>query len=135
MLGLSEANFRAVHDKTNVQLSDYSLHTAQTLENPDLLVSRVVGYTHNSLVVKRRYDLEDKNISSIWLEVGLPRKRKVLVCHAYREWKHLYQPDNSSGSAAAQQERWRQFLVQWENALTENREVIVTMDANIDFLK
>ena len=135
MLGLSEANLRAVHDKTNVQLGDYSLHTAQTLENPDQLVSRVVVYTHNSLVVKRRYDLEDQNISSIWLEVGLPRKRKILVCNAYREWKHLYQADNSSGSMKAQQERWGKFLDQWERALNENREVIVGMDANIDFLK
>ena len=50
-----------------------------------MLVSRVVVYTHNSLVVRRRYDLEDENISSIWLEVGLPRKKKILVCNAYRE--------------------------------------------------
>ena len=98
-------------------------------------MSRVVVYTHNSLVVKRRYDLEDQNISSIWLEVGLPRKRKILVCNAYREWKHLYQADNSSGSMKAQQERWGKFLDQWERALNENREVIVGMDANIDFLK
>ena len=111
MLGLSEANLRAGHDQTNVQLTDYTLHTAQTLDNPDLLVSRVVVYTHNSLVVKRRHDLEDANISSIWLEVGLPRKRKILVCHAYREWKHLYQADNSSGSIPAQQQRWTQLTV------------------------
>ena len=135
MLGLSEANLRAGHDQTNVQLADYTLHTAQTLDNPDLLVSRVVVYTHNSLVVKRRHDLEDANISSIWLEVGLPRKRKILVCHAYREWKHLYQADNSSGSIPAQQQRWTQFLEQWGKALSENKEVIVAMDANIDFLK
>ena len=95
----------------------------------------MVVYTHNSLVVKRRHDLEDANISSIWLEVGLPRKRKILVCHAYREWKHLYQADNSSGSIPAQQQRWTQFLEQWGKALSENKEVIVAMDANIDFLK
>ena len=135
MIGLSEANLRAGHDKTKVQLTDYNLHTAQTLDNPDLLVSRVVVYTHNLLIVKRRYDLEDKNISSIWLEVGLPRQRKFLVCHAYREWRHLYQGDHSSGTLEAQHDRWRQFLTQWERALNENKEVIVAMDANIDFLK
>ena len=135
MLGLSEANLRAGHDQTKVQLTDYNLHTAQTLDNPDLLVSRVVVYTHNLLVVKRRYDLEDKNILSIWLEIGLPRKRKFLVCHAYREWRHLNQGDHSSGTLEAQHDRWKQFLTQWERALGENKEVIVAMDANIDFLK
>ena len=49
MIGLSEANLRAGHNKTKVQLTDYNLHTAQTLDNPDLLVSRVVVYTHNLL--------------------------------------------------------------------------------------
>jgi hypothetical protein len=135
ILGLSEANLRAGHDLNSVQFSDYQLHTAQTLTNPDLQVSRVVVYTHNSLVVKRRHDLEDERISSIWLEVGLPRKKKILMCHAYREWKYLYQADNSSGSIPAQHERWRQFLAQWERAISENKEVIVAMDANIDFLK
>ena len=87
----------------------------------------MVVYTHNLLIVKRRYDLEDKNISSIWLEVGLPRQRKFLVCHAYREWRHLYQGDHSSGTLEAQHDRWRQFLTQWERALNENKEVIVAI--------
>ena len=65
VLGLSEANLRAEHDQANVQLTDYQLHTALTLHNQDLQVSRVVVYTHNSLVVKRRHDLEDFNIASI----------------------------------------------------------------------
>ena len=135
VLGLSEANLREQHDQANVQFPDYQLHTALTLHNQDLQVSRVVVYTHNSLVVKRREDLEDDNISSIWLEIGLPRKKKILMCHAYREWKHLYQVDHSSGTVPAQLERWSQLLDQWERALSEDKEVILAMDANIDFLK
>ena len=87
------------------------------------------------MVVKRRHDLEDENIASIWLEIGLPRKRKIFMCHGYREWKHLYQEDNSSGTIQAQLERWSQLLDQWERALSEDKEVIVAMDANIDFIK
>ena len=71
----------------------------------------------------------------IWLEIGLPRKRKILMCHAYREWKYLYQADNTSGSIQAQGERWSLLLNQWESALREDKEVILAMDANIDFLK
>ena len=135
VLGLSEANLREDHDQANVQFRDYQLHTALPLHNHNSKVSRIVVYTHNSLVVKRRLDLEDDNISSIWLEIGLPRKRKILMCHAYREWKHLYQVDSSSGSIQAQLGRWTQLLNQWERALSEDKEVILAMDANIDFLK
>ena len=57
------------------------------------------------------------------------------MCHAYREWKHLNQADNSSGSINAQLDRWVMFLDQWERALLEDKEVVVAMDANLDFLK
>ena len=59
-------------DPMTVQHDDYILHTAPTLDNPTLGVSRIVVYTHSSLKVKRRPDLEDSTISAIWLEVGMP---------------------------------------------------------------
>ena len=135
ILGLSEANFKMEHDLAGVQHSDYVLHTSPTLQNPDLGIARVVVYTHNSLVVKRRPDLEDDTVSAIWLECGLPRQRKILVCHAYREWQHLGQADMSSGTLAAQLHRWNILLNMWEKALLEGKEVILMMDANLDFLK
>ena len=133
VLGLSEANLRSDHDL--VQLPDYDLHLCPTSSNPTLSISRVVVYTHKSLVVKRRADLEDDRIAAIWLEVGLPNKKKILVCQGYREWKYLGQPDQSSGTVAAQLERWCIFLKLWEQGLLEGKEVIVMMDANLDFLK
>ena len=57
------------------------------------------------------------------------------MCHAYREWRHLNQGNNSSATISAQLERWLLFLDQWERALLEDKEVLVAMDANIDFLK
>ena len=135
ILGLSEANLWADHDQHLVQHADYNIHTCLTLNNPELSVSRVVVYTHQSLVVTRRHDLEDPTISSIWLEGGLPRQKKILVCNGYREWQHLRQNDNSSGTVQAQLQRWLIFLEKWEQALQSGREVIVLMDANLDFLK
>ena len=80
VLGLSEANLLQHHDLNKVQLTDYKLHTCPSLEDSTLKVSRIVVYTHCSLMVKVREDLMDKKVSAIWLEVGLPRKRKILVC-------------------------------------------------------
>ena len=135
VLGLSEANLKREHDQSIVQHQDYDLHTCDTISNPQLGVSRIVVYTHKSLVVKRRKDLEDNTISAIWLEIGLPRQKKILHCQAYREWQHLGQGDNLSGSIPSQLQRWELFLEKWELALMEGKEVVVMMDANIDFLK
>ena len=57
------------------------------------------------------------------------------MCHAYREWKYLNQDNSASASIHAQQARWSMFLNQWERALAEDKEVLVLMGANIDFLK
>ena len=135
ILGLSEANFHSYHDRDKVQLPDYTLHTCPTLDNPELKVSRVVVYTHSSLVVKLRPDLMDHSISSIWMEIGLPGRSKILVCNTYREWQYLGQKDSSSRTVAAQLTRWELFLQQWDLAIREDKEVIVTGDINIDSFK
>ena len=57
ILGISEANLHSNHDKNLVHLDDYTLHTCLTISNPDFSTSRVVVYTHKSLVVKIRTDL------------------------------------------------------------------------------
>ena len=136
LIGLSEANLKSTHDLSLVQHREYQLHTCATLSNPALGISRVVTYTHRSLIVKRRTDLDDDSLSAIWLEVGLPRHKKIIVCQAYREWGYLGQGrGDTSNSVQAQLERWSVFLDKWELALQEGKEVIVMMDANIDFLK
>ena len=63
--------------------------------------------------------------SSVWLEVGLPHQRKILLCNLYRDWQFLNQPDNSSITTNSQLERWLIFLDQWERAINEQKEVIV----------
>ena len=65
VLGLSEANFKNQHDASLVQHREYNFHTCSTLQNQDLVISRVAVYTHNSLIVKRRLNLENDTISSI----------------------------------------------------------------------
>ena len=135
VLGLSEANIRHDHDLSLVQHEEYTLHICPTIDNPKLKMSRIVVYTHKSLVVKRRHDLEDDSVSAIWLEAGLPNQKKIVICQAYREWKYLGQDDGSSSTINAQLSRWSRLLDMWEKALNEGKEVIAMMDANIDFCK
>ena len=134
ILGLGEANFRHDHDLADVQQAGYSLHLDSCVSNPDLGMARVAVYTHNSLRVKRREDLEDDTVAAVWLECGLPHQKGILVCVGYRQWRLIGQRDNTSASTAEQLSRWLRFLEMWEKAIEEDKEVIVTLDANLDFL-
>ena len=137
LLGISESNHKRVHDIEDVQLQEYDLILSKTIDNDQLEVSRVVCYKHQSLVGKVREDLMSDEFSSIWLEIGLPRKKKFLVCQLYREWRYLGQPDRGEHSHSIQEQlrRWVIFLDQWEQALVSGKEVIVLGDCNLDFLK
>ena len=60
--------------------------------------------------------------------------RGILICVGYRQWRLVGQEDNTSASTSQQLSRWLVFLKKWEMTLSENKEVIVTLDANLDFL-
>ena len=85
VLFVSESNLRRSHDRSLVEIDGYNLHPSCMINSPEKEVSRIVAYVKDSIIVKRRDDLENENISAIWMEVGLPRERKVLVCGVYRE--------------------------------------------------
>ena len=57
--------------------------TAPTMDNNNITMSRVVVYTSSNMIAKRRYDLEEHEISAIWLEVGLPRQTKILISNRF----------------------------------------------------
>ena len=133
ILGISESNFFIQHDINSVQIKDYHFSPSATLSNPQLKVSRVCVYIHHSLVYKVRNDLMDGTFSSVWIEAGLPHKKKILIANVYREWGYLRQTDPlKSRDLAEQLNRWIIFLDQWERALCEGKEVLVTGDVNID---
>ena len=63
----------------------------------------------------------DDKFSSIWLELGLPRKKKFLICQLYREWQYLGQEDSTSRRIPEQLARWTTFLDQWQRALDSGK--------------
>ena len=74
------------------------------------------------------------SFSSIWLELGKPRQKKILVCYLYREWQYLMQDTEDSSTIEAQYDRWISFLDQWEMAICSGREILVLGDVNLNFL-
>ena len=135
ILGVSESNFRTAHEKSDATLEEYTTYFSKTLENENLGVSRITVFAHKDLIIKDRPDLMNDIFSSIWLELGLPRKKKILVCNLYRDWQYLDQDSDESLSTAAQLTRWLSFLDQWKAAMAEDKEIHVMGDTNLDFLK
>ena len=105
---------------------------------PDKEVSRIVAYVKDGIIIRRREDLESEDFSAIWMEAGLPREKKFLVCGVYREWAYLSTDGHSndySSSVIDQERRWQLFLDSWEDALDQFDDVCVLGDVNIDLGK
>ena len=135
ILGISEANFKKDHNIQDVQIDDYQLYFPKTLQNNNIKIGRLAVYVHNDLVVTVRNDLMNDTIHSVWLECGLPRQKKILVCNMYRQWQLLGQgEDKSSSTIQSQMERFILFLNQWEKAISTGKEIIVLGDFNLNFL-
>ena len=132
ILGIGEANFKTSHDVNDARQEGYNLHLGPGLDS--LGVARVAVYVKEGLVVKRRPDLEGGNVCTLWLQIGRPNRPGTLFMFGYRQWQLPGQVDNTSGTVAAQLERWLVILEQWERALGEGRETICMLDANLDFL-
>lgn len=135
VLGISESCFKENQDLQDIQLQDYNIFLSKTLENQNLKVSRVAAYVHKDIIVKVRHDLMNDTLSSVWLELGKPRQKKLLVCIAYREWQYLNQQNRDSLTIQAQVERWTGFLDQWEAAISTGAEICVLGDLNLNFLR
>ena len=58
----------------------------------------------------------------------------MLFCIGYRQWQLLGQVNKASSTVPAQLTRWKIFIDKWEASLLKNKELLVMMDANIDFL-
>ena len=92
----------------------------------------------DGITARSRDDLNLENFSAIWLEVGLPHQKKFLLAGVYREWAHLQNNGEAGvqqGTKLDQEERWRDFLDVWEDALDNSIDVTVVGDINIDLNK
>ena len=77
ILGISEATLKSTDNEAEIQIQNYNVFHASTLINPKLNTSRLSVYVHKDLNVKVRMDLMNNTFSSIWLEVGQARQKKI----------------------------------------------------------
>jgi len=84
VIGLSEARVEKGQDLNNFFIEHYKLFLSDTVNNPNLNVSRLCVLVHDSVTTKVRHDLMNDHISSVWLELGFPRQKKILLANFYR---------------------------------------------------
>ena len=72
ILFIGEANLWEGVDEEKVKIKGYKLQTCCMIKNVERKCSRIVAYVKEFIKFKVIQELEDRNFSSIWMEVGLP---------------------------------------------------------------
>ena len=91
---------------------------------------RINVLVNDSLDYKRRHDLEKPGLAAVWIEVSPRQKKSVLVCNLYREWK--IPGVEGSGSHAAQQQRWEEFVAVLKAVADSGQEFHLLGDCNLN---
>ena len=93
-------------------------------------IIRLIVYVQKDISVKVRQDLMVPEFNTVWLEMGLSNRKKILISQVYREWQ---QPGATyTVSIPEQLGRWEKYLTQWEKALNTGLEVICIGDFNLN---
>ena len=87
---------------------------------------------HQGFQYKRRRDLEEKGISTLWVQISQPGKKSFLVQSVYRQLQRLRRP--GSHTPTKQYQRWEKIIAKWQIAIKENRELITVGDLNLNQL-
>ena len=94
--------------------------------------SRTGILVHRKLHYRRRRDLEEPGLSSIWLQLSFPGRKPLLIQGLYRQHQRLGKA--GSKTMASQQHRWDRIISKWELAAQEKLEIITMGDLNVNSL-
>lgn len=136
--GLSEVNLNSSRDN----LDDYKIENYETicpLSWHSRGIARALVYIKSNIRHKVRYDLSNDYLQSIWIEVSDHKKKKLIYCFYYREFKTCIDISENV-PISIQCQHFDVFLNQWQKALYNNGsstvpEVSIFGDFNLDLHK
>ena len=130
IVSLSEANIHINKRTFLKEFKDYNVETA--------LMAKITGISRSALLIKkgikykRRENLENQIISTIWIEV-ITKNKPILIASGYRQWQtNKKLKINNSKTPKKQMERFKIWLELWNKALREKRNTIYLTDDNLD---
>ena len=130
ILGIIECNIYQSTNRDSLQIKGYELEIGRGIEKKIDGNARVACYISNRVHYNRRKDLEEKTeMPTIWIELELPRTKKILLGIVYREFKEWGGEDLGLWN---QHERWRRWLESLKEVWEGKTEAIVMGDFNID---
>ena len=93
--------------------------------------ARCVIYIRNDLSFKLKEDLMNDKVPEIWLELGEPKKRRVLMCLFYREFAE-WNSRLSTNSIKMQKERFQEWLLKVGALAEQDKELWLVGDFNLE---
>ena len=87
----------------------------------------------NQIHYKCRRDLESQGTSTVWIQLSHPGRKPILILGLYRQFQILGL--DQSDTIQAQTHRWELIFFKWEQAITENTEIISMGDLNLNTLR
>ena len=134
IFGVIEANFFKDNDVKDIEINGFSVFWDKGRNNISRQNARCVVYVRNDLSCKLKENLMDEKIPEIWLEVGEPRKRHVLMCIFYREFSE-WNSRMSTNSIKCQKERFEKWLSKVSMLLEKDKETWLLGDFNLDLTR
>ena len=123
--------FTSKEIKEKLKIDGYTIELADTWEVHGQ--SRVIAYISEDILYKRKpADQLRQDLPNVTLEIGLGKERKTIVNIFYREWTGGISGLSNQGS---QEERLLRQIEFWKSLYTQNKDVIIMGDANLDATK
>ena len=109
VFGVIEANLFKDDNKKEIDISGYTVFWDKGRNQPSRQNVRCVVYVRNDLSFKLKVDLMNEKVPEVWLEIGEPNKKRVLMCIFYREFSE-WNSRVTTNSIKSQKERFQEWL-------------------------
>ena len=127
---VSESNISKDEPNIDVDFKEYEVEN-KFMTNMD--VSRTTIFIKKSINYQRVTELEEDDLSAIFIRIKLNNKRSLYILGMYRQWGHLAamcKPD--SHKTAAQCDRFTRLMSKVEPIPSKNNSILIGGDINVD---
>ena len=125
ILGISETRLKDYMDNKQLHIANYSIIRRDKTEDGH---TGIAAYIHDSMYknIKRRTDLENKDIETLWLEIKQEKSIPSLICFIYR---------NPKDKGKTLKEWQKNFQNMIDKIPHKNYELQILGDLNINLLE
>ena len=128
---VTEANMKMDLLEQEREIKGYTMLLPLSADEHGL--ARLVMLIREGIEVKIQRQFMDNIVAAVWIKIGAPGRKPMILGGMYREHKFIY--DNApadSGTDYHQNQRWFKFIENWKKAAAQG-DTIVFGDMNLDY--